>query len=92
MAKSKRPKRVRRVEIHWFDIEEGTGWGDGADEPPVVVQIGYLHSRPKKNQKIPSWKIKNSQVEEEPGGVSIIPVANVLNIEYLGWVDVPWRD
>ena len=87
-----KPHRVQRVEIHWFDIEGEAGWGEGAKELPIVTQIGYVHSRPRKNQKIPYWKIKSSQVEDEAGGVTTIPAVNVVKVEYLGWADVPWRD
>ena len=87
----RKPRRVRRVEIEWFDIEGEAGWGDGADQPPTVTQVGYLHSRPRRNQRIPCWKIKSSQVEEESGGMTIIPAVNVISVEYLGWKDVPWR-
>jgi hypothetical protein len=88
---SQRPRRVQRVEIEWFDIEGDAGWGEGAKELPVVTQIGYVHSRPSKKQKIPFWKIKTSQVEDEPGGTTIIPAVNVVSVEYLGWKTVPWR-
>ena len=86
-----KPTRVRRIEIEWFDIEGEAGWGEGADQPPTVTQIGYLHARPSKRQKIPCWRIKSSQVEEEPGGMTIIPAVNVVSVEYLGWKDVPHR-
>jgi hypothetical protein len=88
----KTPRRLRRVEIEWFDIEEEAGWGEGADQPPTAIQIGYIHSYPRKGQKIPCYKIKSSQIEGEPGGVTLIPAVNVIRVRHLGWVDVPWRD
>jgi hypothetical protein len=89
---SKRPKRIQRIEVEWFDIEAGSGWGEGADQPPTVIQIGYIHAYPNKRQKIPCYRIKNSQVEDEPGGMTIIPKVNVVKVTHLGWVDVPWRE
>ena len=92
---SGKPKRLQRVEITWFDIESAGDWGDGADELPHVIQIGYLHSRPRKTQKIPFWKIKSSQVEEEPGGMTIIPAVNVVKVRApteLTFTPPKWRD
>jgi hypothetical protein len=83
------PKRLQRVEVLWIDIESEAGWGEGNDEIPTVLQIGYVHSYP--TDKRPYYKIKFAQCEETPGGMSIIPKGNVVKLTYLGWADVPWR-
>ena len=88
---SYKPKRLQLVVVHWFDIEQGAGWGDISDEFPVVIQAGFIHARPSKRQKIPMWKIKGSQSEDEPGTMCNIPACNVLKMEVIGWQDVPWR-
>ena len=88
----KRPKRVMHVLVHWVDIEGEAGWGEGAKELPVVLQSGFVHTRPNARQKHRYWKIKTAQVEEEPGGMVIIPESCVVKIVELGWVDVPWRE
>ena len=67
------PKRLKMVVIHWVDIEQEAGWGEGAKELPVVVQAGFIHARPNKRQKIPVWKIKGSRSEEEPGPPACSP-------------------
>ena len=86
-----KPKRVLRVEVEWFDIEASAAWGDSEDKLPVCLTLGYVHSRPRKSQTIPFWKIKGSQAEEEPGGITNIPACCVLRMTYLGWAVVPWR-
>ena len=85
------PTRVQRVEIEWVDIEQDSGWGDCDEDLPICIQIGYIQSYPSKRHKIPFYKIKNAQCEEEPGGVTKIPKCNVVKIEFLGWATVPWR-
>jgi hypothetical protein len=63
--------------IEWYDIEAESGWGSGAKQPPLVHQVGYIISWPRKNQKVPSYRVASAFVENEPGGVSIIPAAVV---------------
>lgn len=64
--------------IHWYDIEGDAGWGEGAKVPPLVNQLAYILSWPRKNQKVPCYRIATAYVEDEPGGSSIIPAAVVL--------------
>ena len=88
---SRQPSRVMRIEIVWFDIEDQAGWGEIGNDVPLVTQIGYLHSRPRKNQKVPCWQIKKGQSEDEPIGLTRIPAVNVVKVTELGWTEVPWR-
>ena len=86
------PKTLELWLVHWVDIEGEAGWGEGAKELPVVTQVGFLHSRPNKKQKVPFWKFKTAQVEEEPGGMVSIPDACIIHKEKIGKFDVVWRE
>jgi hypothetical protein len=91
-ARKGRPKKLTAYLIHWVDIEGDAGWGEGAEELPTVVTIGFLHARPRKKDRVPFWKFKDSQIEEEPGGVVSIPAACVVKMEKLGTFPVVHRE
>jgi hypothetical protein len=63
--------------VEWYDIEGDAGWGEPPTEPPLVVEPAFILSWPRKNQRVPSYRICHAWCEEEPGGGQIIPAAVV---------------
>ena len=74
---AKTPKKRKVYLLDWYDIEGDAGWGEGAQQPPLVHQLAFILSWPRKNQKVPCYRVATAFVEEEPGGATIIPASVV---------------
>jgi hypothetical protein len=74
---SKRKTHRYLYRFEWYDIEADAGWGEGADQPPLVIEPAFILSWPRKSQEVPSYKICHAWVEGTPGMSSVVPACVV---------------
>ena len=89
MAGVRKPRKV--YEIEWYDTEASNEWGKGAPVPPLAHSVGFITSWPRKNQKVPTYRLAADFIEAEPGGVRTIPAGMVKKVTYLCTVKTYFR-
>ena len=77
--------------VYWLDAESDSGWGDGPLEPPCAVTVGFVVEWPNLRQARPCYRVAGSHVEDEPGGVTVIPADMVIRTLWLYDLEIPLR-
>ena len=77
--------------LEWLDAQTDNSWGDGPHEPPTAITVGWVLEWPRKEDLHPYYRIAGSYVEDEPGGVTIIPADMVIRSTWIADIWIPTR-